>query len=724
MEPAVKINRTVPRVTPAPSMPVFSDPPTTAELMRARVFEEPLLALGANAPSPEENRELAGLLMSYLTAGVPDGTRDLERFVADRVDSPWRASLMTNLGSVWRRTGYFSKAYNAWQAAWQMTKAYTDQHGRAVADKALGEFVELSARLGHYDELTVLFQEIKGRNIRGAATEKVSGAHQAVWLMNNEPEHSFRCGPLGLDAVLRAGSSNYQTPQAIRICPSTKRGTSLLGMRELAKEVGASMVMANRTPGADVIVPALIHWKVGHFAALVEKQGDKYLMRDPTFGDELWVTLAALDEEASGNFLVRRQTLPAGWRAISDAEGNRIWGKGVVAGTRATDPDRPPLPPCPTGGPGTRGMAVVSMNVMLAGALVDDTPLWYTPPLGPAVEFAMTYNQREVLQPQTFSYSNVGTKWTFDWLSYLTDDPSNPSAAVAVYLRGGGQETATNYNAQTQSYAPTAQRVAVITRVSTTPIRYERQLGDGSVEVFGQPDGAATFPRKVFLTAVRDPQGNALTFTYDSTLRLVSVADALGQVTTLLYENGDPLRITRVTDPFGRTATFTYDGSGRLQSITDLLGLTSSFTYVSGDVVSTVTTPYGKTTVVAGEAEGLKRWVQTTDPNGGKERVQYGASSVIGTEPTPAMLTVANNNHHNSSYWDKRAMEVAPANPASATDYLWTTAQDGSWVSTAAPAGIKAPLENRVLVRLPGLRRRPQPGRRRRDDGGHDAADR
>ncbi len=77
----------------------------------------------------------------------------------------------------------------------------------------------------------------------------------------------------------------------------------------------------------------------------------------------------------------------------------------------------------------------------------------------------------------------------------------------------------------------------MITRTSTSPIQYERQLPNGAVQVFSQPDGVATFPRQVFLTAVRDPQGNVLTFTYDANLRLVSAADALGQVTTLSYED-------------------------------------------------------------------------------------------------------------------------------------------------------------------------------------------
>jgi len=72
------------------------------------------------------------------------------------------------------------------------------------------------------------------------------------------------------------------------------------------------MTMAKRTPGAEVIVPALVHWKVGHFAALVAKQNDKYLMKDPTFGDELWLTQEAIDEEATGLLPVPHASV-AGW---------------------------------------------------------------------------------------------------------------------------------------------------------------------------------------------------------------------------------------------------------------------------------------------------------------------------------------------------------------------------------------------------------------------------
>ena len=274
-----------------------------------------------------------------------------------------------------------------------------------------------------------------------------------------------------------------------------------------------------------------------------------------------------------------------------------------------------------------------------------------------------------------------------------------------MYHRNGGRETSTGYNATTHAYAPTIRQQAVVVRVSESPVVYERRLSDGTVEVFAQPDGALTFPRKVFLTAIKDQSGNALTFTWDGNLRMVAATDAVGQVTTISYEHTDPLKITKVTDPFGRYATFEYDASGRLYRVTDVLGLASSVTYGLSDLVKTLTTPYGTNSFTAGEA-GLSRWAEMTDPVGGKERVQY-ATGPVWSEPTsevPTGMSTANTalNHHNTLYWNKNAMAAATIDATTATDYHWALKQDGSYVAVAVPLSIKKPLENRVWYNYHG----------------------
>jgi YD repeat-containing protein len=178
------------------------------------------------------------------------------------------------------------------------------------------------------------------------------------------------------------------------------------------------------------------------------------------------------------------------------------------------------------------------------------------------------YNQREYYQPLTFYYSNLGARWTFSWLSYLEDDPANPgTGSINLAVRGGGRESYSGFAGGVST--PNTDSRVTVALVSASPIKYERRRRDGAIEVFSQPDGAISSPRKVFLTQIIDRRGNALTFTYDAQLRLVSATDAIGQVTTLSYELvADPLKITKVTGPFGRSAVFEYNESGPLTRTT------------------------------------------------------------------------------------------------------------------------------------------------------------
>src|SRR5207237_2803581 len=117
--------------------------------------------------------------------------------------------------------------------------------------------------------------------------------------------------------------------------------------------------------------------------------------------------------------------------------------------------------------------------------------------------------------------------------------------------------------------------------------------------------------------------GDAATTAYEASFPVTTITDALAPVTTVSYElPGDTLKITKVTDPFGRFATFEYT-NGQLTRITDEIAIQSQFTYTTGtDSIDSLTTPYGTTTFVSG-VNGSNRWIEMTDPLGGKERVEY-----------------------------------------------------------------------------------------------------
>jgi RHS repeat-associated protein len=347
------------------------------------------------------------------------------------------------------------------------------------------------------------------------------------------------------------------------------------------------------------------------------------------------------------------------------------------------------------------GMARYSAHAMLASLNIEDTPIRYSPPRGPAVNFTVTYNQRETQQPQTFTYSNFGPQWTFNWLSYVTDDPNNPANAT-VYVPGGGSEKYAGYNPGSQTYLPEPQSHAIL--AASSPAPYEKRLPDGSKQVFGLID-ESTSPRKIFMTQVVDAAGNAVTIGYDEIFRVRTLTDALGYVTTISYElPEDSLKITKVTDPFGRFAMFTYT-NGQLTAITDVLqpvGIQSQFHYAPGtNFIDSLTTPYG-TTYFATGGSGTNQWIEMTDPLGGKERIEFRDNAPgIGPSEAVAPPGMANSGLDvaNSFYWDKKAIEMFP--PINGVyDYTkakiihWAYKQDGTVSGIAASE--KAALENRV----------------------------
>lgn len=213
--------------------------------------------------------------------------------------------------------------------------------------------------------------------------------------------------------------------------------------------------------------------------------------------------------------------------------------------------------------------------------------------------------------------------------------------------------------------------------MSTSPITYRRQKADGSVEVYAQSDGSVGFPRRVFLSQVIDPRGNA--------------------------------------------ATLTYDGQQRLVSITDIIGLTSSFTYDANYLVNALTTPYGTTTFAytAPGAGGAPRFIEVTDPMGFREREEWVEPSppIQPSEPAQNVpqgmpLAPANSllDFRNSFYWSKSAYVEAGCTPSGGCDYLkarmrhFTHLGNSSIKSTVAESQ-KHPYERTASGRRPAVGR-------------------
>jgi YD repeat-containing protein len=711
--PAVTVNRSIRKVDPPPATLTFSRFTTDEEIANARVLPGPLLPLPLSGgfSSFTENRALAHSLLAYHRSGDPDDTSPLTRFLDEHPGSRYEASLLTNLGVLYRDQGSVSRAFPRLTRAWSLTKDGTDKNSLAVANWALAELAEMYAHLDRTrrGQLDAVLDRLGSRDLHGPTTEKVSVALQERAQLRQNPEEAFRCGPVSL-ALLREYLRLPRDP-AIENVKASRQGFSLAALEDLANVSGMKMRAVHREPGAPVPFPSIIHWQYDHYSAILERKEERgkeyFRLENPLLDNGRWMSREALDEESSGYYLVAGDRNETGWRTAAKAEAGNVWGRCLFSAFDLTQLMAWAVktihdifaPSC--------GMPHYDFHAALASLNIVDTPLGYTPPLGPPVQFTVTYNQKESFQPAIFTYSNLGPKWTFDWFSSV----QGAGGTTRVYLRGGGAEITGQPNSRVNDqlfFNNDSQSHAQLVATHIIPYEYERRLPDGSKEVFTQKTNNGS----VFLTQVVDAHGNAIRFTYDSKFRMVAVTDAIGQVTTLSYDLlADPLKITKVTDPFGRSAIFSYDPTGHLTQITDVIGMSSTFVYGPNDFVQSMNTPYGTTSFQTGHgpdtADVLNTYIQATD-DFGAQRAEF-RNTVPGFAPhdawnnalSAATPPVPDMNTRITSYWDKNAWKRAPGDYTQARSYQWLHSR-GAGSATGIFDYTKNALEGRVMYEYAG----------------------
>ena len=680
-----------------------------ADVFSLRAFAEPLVA-ESRVPSEEERAAFSNAINDYL---ADKQSERLEDFLRDWPESRWAAALEHNLGLLKYREGFFTAAMSYWKRAWDRAKNSKDPKLHALANQALAELAGMQARLGRIEVLRPLLGILKEREISGSARQMLGTSADALHEMEIRPDQSFKCGPFALADVRKAlGIPDALAPEILQI-KSPYCGFSLTEVSQLATKLGMPNQMAKWTDDAEIPVPSVVNWKLGHYAAIIGKEAEKYRVRDLTFGFDNLVSAEAIRAEASGYFLLPAAKLPQGFELVTNSEGWQVFGRGnpnLDMPNQVSDDD------CqvPDGGCPPKGLASYSVHTMMVSLRVSDTPLSYDPPFGPAINLRVNYNERETLQPANLNYTNFGRQWTHNWNGCIR---INKTTAATVVLRGGGSEDYPITPSDSGfSYIHPKSHSELI---KVSPTRWQRLLPDGSKEVYEalvSPDaqGLGTF----WLSAVVDPVGNAATLQYDSNYRLSTITDALGQKTTFSYSVQDDIyKVSKVIDPFGREAAFSYNANGQLVTITDVIGMQSKFGYESGDIVSSMTTPYGTTTFAREQRTGTERWIEITDPLGGKERIDSqvsapgihddppsvvpAASVAVGSEQVPFWTYNQFLNARNTYYWDKKRMLDAPGDYTKAKIFHFLHARDVTLKSPILEC-VKEPLENRVWFNYPG----------------------
>ncbi len=652
----------------------FPEQPEPKDFLNIRVFEEVLVPMGM--PEAHENRALARALEAYAASGKLDGLAPVEAFLASHPNSPWRISLLVNVGLMHRHVGRITRALDAWEEAWKLGKGLDSSLAKALAHRALGELLEANAGLGRKDRLETLLQETENRPLEGLVTEKVSMAREALTLMLSSPGHAYRCGPVALTYVKATQDPHAFIHPLMSTIEAGAEGTNLFQNLGWGKEMGLDLQMAQKEGPGEFPVPCVLLFRTGHFSAVLVKREGRYLIQDPFLGNT-WVTQEVLEAESTGQGLVPGGALPSGWRQISAAQGERIWGKGAWGPGRPDDtrPDTPRVGG--TGQPLEQGIPSYAFHANLAGLTLDTLVSSYTPLRGPRVELKVTYNQREYGQAQVFDYCNLGAKWTFNYLACLKDDSTHPDATVTLcHSGGGGQIFQSLGGGQYQVEGTTLARL-----VRTSPSAYTLTYPDGRQECYEMPDRAWGL-RRIVLTRVRDRHGDELKLTWDPSLRLVAITDALGAATTLGYDlAADPLKLTRVTDPLGRTTRFHYNAQGKVETIESPNGVKSLLGFgplpggprVAEDFLSRLETPASALSFAGGEevSGGVHlRWLEARKPTGERQRLESAAGMAYAVPPepnpkapeVPEILSPLRFTFRESFFWD--SLKPGQAKPA------------------------------------------------------------
>ena len=636
---------------------------TTEQILQLQKFPDGLVLTGNQSPTEAENTALLQVLNQM---DSPTWTTNLEKFLTAHPQSPWTASLRHDYAKLCQSSGKTTKALEQWEAAWPLVKNDDSPAGHALAGTILANWMEQLASLGRYQKLQELSAAGDAMSFSNPADrDKFQGAKSSWLMMSAHPGMAFRCGTFALKAVgsiLRPGDRDLQ--QLVGI-PSPTNGFSLAQLVELAKKYQLDMTAVKRTAGQELIVPSVVHWRLDHYAAILERQDGMYLVNDPTFGRERWLSAGVINDEAGGEFLVPSASLTNGWTELARNETEAIHGMGLPN----TCNDAKDKGGCPCK---CKGMPVAWVSEPYINLWMADEPVSYLTSSGEPFTFRLTYKQRDT-RPNSGLTRPTG--WNNSWSSYVQLAGSSPclngasscaaglgNSYATVYLPDGGTVTF----APNQSYDPET-RLTIRNQGVTmnggpdTGLNGLRLLHpDGSQDIYGfgiVPAAYNFYPNSSFLRSRHiDPDGNTTWYFYKyspnfQVLLLSAVIDPDGRTNTLVYNSANLL--AEVDNPYGLKAFFKYDANGNLTNIVDAQGLPSSITYDTNSYPTALITPYGtnkfavyvNAVVANGGSQGnlgghdlVDRAVQLTDPTGATSLWLYRYDCSTATVNMPASI--------------------------------------------------------------------------------------
>ncbi|MEI6785619.1 MAG: hypothetical protein WCQ21_32425, partial [Verrucomicrobiota bacterium] len=696
------------------------------------LFEHPLEAIAESAAAAQEASVLRVAVNSASRDNVLDVAEALEAFAAENPTSAWTPSLRANLGGYYCTEGYWTKALEQWERAWDATKHYPSGTGKRLADFTLAYWTRLLVELGRLDELQVIFAEAEGRNLDGGPLlQKYLRTKELYAMLRQRPEVAYRCGWLVLNQLSQASRGQQLNPRAARELYQERnllQSCAMSVLAQIALKERWSMVGVERPEGSqDLPIPSVLHLKQGHYMALLRADGNRVLAYDPIFGVRHF-RREVLNAETSGRFLLDASSLPAGWRALSAEEMattvGRSGGGGGGFGGFGDDKEGD----CADGtcwdcgdSAGMPQWRVSEPNINL---WLRDKPISCQPAYGPAVAFDLEFKQRDEQEHDQDSF-NFGPGWNSHWCSqaffrwwdggYSKTYLSLPGGGTLLFSFPEGQTLATNYENNCQ---------LTLNLDNGNPSSYVLDFPDGRKYIYSchwvtaDTNYPSASTNHFYLSWAVDQKGFVTGYSYNEVnggyfgkmLRLAHVVDSQYNILySLEYTNSSVYSslVSRVTDRFGRSAELTYANDAwdnvHLTAIRDAAGLLSMISYNAYGWPQTLVTAYGTTTFEYDGSGGHRR-VRVHEPNGGSQTYLFTSNSetlwsgapwmpwmvpddlMPNNLPEGTMLDQWSFYFLNSFHWNQRQSVGVPTDLSQLTTNHMNKARMRHWLSTDSSA--------------------------------------
>lgn len=255
-------------------------------------------------------------------------------YVQDHPRAPWSPALTVQLARVYRSRGFVDRAVALLERALavdadagsrpelvvELASLRSWAGDAQMAQQMVRDLPQVDHRLG--DRRAAIARRAALAEHDSGKVEW-SGAYSLSWLVTpadtpqnfTEVANSIRHILIARGAYGAAG----------------RPASNLRGMMEIAETLGFEAIAGRRPAGSSLPLPALIHWRIGHWSAALKVVKGGYVMRDflpDVIQREEWIAeRAAIDEDGSGLVVIPGRELPAGWVVPTNDEFTNTTGR-------------------------------------------------------------------------------------------------------------------------------------------------------------------------------------------------------------------------------------------------------------------------------------------------------------------------------------------------------------------------------------------------------------